>query len=143
MPRTTVKAAADVVSKWVRRAGSAGEEYRQGVASTSADWAALATAAAPSYQAGVTEAIARNGYQKGIAAAGTQKWKNNAQVLGPARFAQGVQAAEGAYTTAIGPVLAAISAVDLPMRGPTGAEGNFARSMAIGKALRALKTGRR
>jgi len=143
MPRTTVKAAADVVAKWIRRAGSAGEEYRAGVSSTTADWAAAATAAAPAYQQGVTEAISRGGYQKGIAAAGTAKWKANATALGPSRFSQGVQQAEGAYTQAIGPVLAAIGSVDLPPRGPVGADGNFQRSVVIGKALRALKTGRR
>jgi len=143
MARTVVKAAGDVVAKWVRRAGSAGEEYRQGVASTTADWAAASAAAAPSYQAGVTEAIGRGGYQKGIAAAGTAKWKRNSEALGPARFSQGVQNAEPAFTQAIGPVLAAIGAVDLPARGPVGSPGNFQRVVAIGTALRALKTGRR
>lgn len=143
MARAVVKAVGDVVAKWKRRAESAGEEYRVGVMTTAADWAAAATAAAPAYATGVQEAITRGGYQKGIAAVGTAKWKRNAELLGPARFSQGVGAAEGSYTSGIGPVLAAISAVDLPPRGPVGAEGNYARVLAVGKALRALKTGRR
>lgn len=143
MPRPIVKAAADVVSKWSRRASSAGDEYRLGVSSTTADWAAATVAAAPSYQAGVQEAISAGRYQKGVTGAGTAKWKDRSVVLGPARFSQGVSAAEGAYQAGIGPVLAAISAVDLPARGATGSEGNYQRSAAIGKALRALKTGRR
>lgn len=141
--RPVVKAAADVVAKWKRRAGSAGEEYRQGVRTTQADWAAITAAAAPAYQAGVQEAIAQGRFQKGVSGAGTAKWKANAETLGPGRFSEGVNNAEPQYASGIGPVLAAISAVDLPLAGPRGAEQNYARSAAIGKALRALKVGRR
>ena len=143
MPRPVVKAAADVVAKWGRRAGSAGTEYEQGVRTTPADWAASASAAHQQWQTAVTEAAGRDAFRKGISAAGNQKWRDRAAMLGPARFAQGVAAAEPAYSAGIGPVLAAISSVDLPARGITGSEGNYGRSAAIGKALRALKTGRR
>jgi len=143
MPRPVVKAAADVVQKWVRRASSAGTEYEQGVRSTPADWAASAAAAKQSWQTAVTEAAGRDAFAKGVQAAGNQKWRDRAITLGPARFAQGVGAAEPSYSAGIGPVLATIGAVDLPARGVTGSEGNYARSAAIGKALRAAKTGRR
>lgn len=143
MARAVVKAAADVVAKWVRRAGSAATEYEMGVRNTPADWAALAKAATPAYTAGVNEAIAQNRYGKGIDAAGTAKWRDRSVVLGPARFAQGVGAAEPAYNAGIGPVLQTIANVDLPPRQMTGSEANNARVTAITKALRALKVGRR
>lgn len=143
MARAVVKAVADTVAKWVRRAGSASEEYRQGVQSTSADWAAATAAAAPAYAAGVQEAITRGAFAKGVTGRGTAGWKDRAVTLGPARYSQGVGAGESSYSSAMGPVLAAISSVDLPPRGATGSESNYGRVAAVGKALRALKTGRR
>lgn len=143
MPRPAVKPLGNVVDKWARRAGSAGDEYRVGVESTSKSWQGAATAAKDAYKQGVTDAIARGGYEQGIAKAGDAKWKDRAAKLGPMRFSQGVAESKDAYSSGVGPVLQAIGAVDLPARGPVGSEGNYARSAAIGKALRTLRTGRR
>jgi predicted RecA/RadA family phage recombinase len=143
MPRPAVKSLSAVVDKWTRRAGSAGEEYKQGVIGTPKSWSAATVAAAPAYKQGVTEAAAAGRFEKGVAAAGDAKWKDRASVLGPMRFSQGVQESGTAYSTGVGPVLAAIGAVDLPARGPVGSEGNYMRSAAIGKALRQLRVGRR
>jgi hypothetical protein len=143
MPRPNVKGLSAVVDKWKRRASSAGEEYRLGVEGTPKSWAGAAKAAAPAFAAGVQDAITRGAYAKGIDAAGDAKWKDKASKLGPSRFSQGVNEADAAYSTGVGPVLAAIGAVDLPARGPVGSEGNYSRSAMIGKALRLLRTGRR
>lgn len=139
MARIIVPAMDKVAAKWIRRAGSAGEEYRTGIADSRADWAGATAAAAPSYAAGVQEAIASGRFGKGVAQAGNAKWKRMAEEKGTARFGPGVQAAEQDFTKGFAPFLQAIGAVDLPMPGPRGAEGNFQRSQLVGRALNQLR----
>jgi hypothetical protein len=142
MPPPTIRPLGHVAAKWKRRAGSAGEEYTQGVQSTSKDWAASASAAEPAYKQGVTAAANAGRFGKGVARAGHAKWKTNATAKGPARFSQGVEMAEGDYTKGFAPFHEAIGRTDLPQRGPRGAEANYGRVSGIGKALHQLKTSR-
>lgn len=142
MPPPIVPSVAKVAAKWARRAGSASGEYEDGIKSTTRSWASAAAAAEKNYQAGVTQAASAGRFGKGVARAGDAKWKKNAAEKGPARFAQGVAVAEGDYSNQVGPYLEAIGRTDLPMRGPTGSDGNYARVSAIGKALRQLAQSR-
>jgi hypothetical protein len=139
MARIIVPAIDKVAAKWIRRAGSAGEEYRVGVSESRADWAGSTAAAAQSYAAGVQEAIASGRFGKGVAAAGNAKWKRMSEEKGAVRFGPGVQAGEADFGKGFAPYLAAIGAVDLPMPGPRGAEGNFQRSQLVGRALNQLR----
>jgi len=141
--RIVVKSRSAAADKWERRAGSAGQEYKQGVETTGKDWEASSKAAEPAYKLGVTEAANAGRYGTGVAKAGNQKWRANASALGPDRFASGVAQAKPAYTAGIGPVLAALSAVDLTARGPVGSAGNLGRVTSVVNALRMLRTGRR
>jgi len=142
MPPPTIKSLGAVSQKWKRRAGSAGDEYRQGVEGTSKDWASSASASEPAYKAGVTAAASAGRFGKGIARAGSAKWKANAAAKGPMRFSQGVEMAEGDYTKGFAPFHEAIGRTDLPQRGMRGSESNYARVSGIGKALHQLKTTR-
>jgi len=131
-----------VAAKWARRAGSAGTEYSEGVANTTRSWQAASKGAEKNYTAGVTAAASAGRYGKGVDRAGDTKWKKGAMEKGPARFAQGVAVAEGDYAGAMGPVLEVIARTNLPERGPTGSEGNYQRTSAIGKALRQMAQSR-
>lgn len=142
MAGTTVPALARVASKWARRAGSAGQEYEEGVRATTKSWAQAASNAEGNYRNGVTAAAQAGRFGKGIQKAGDAKWKKNATEKGPARFAQGVAVAEMDYSSAIAPFLEVIGRTDLPARGPVGSDSNYQRSAAIGKALRMAKVGR-
>jgi hypothetical protein len=62
---------------------------------------------------------------------------------GPSRFSEGVAVGQSDYQQGVAPFLELIARTDLPPRGATGSEGNYARVSTIGKALRGLKTGRR
>jgi len=95
MARIIVADMGRITDKWQRRSGSAGEEYRVGVETSTADWAGSTTAAA-----------------------------------GP-DFAKGFE-----------PYRAALAGIDLPLKGPRGAEGNFVRSQTVGRALNALRVKR-
>jgi hypothetical protein len=139
MPMPNGPNIARAAAKWARRAGSAGQEYSEGVGSTQADWAAITSAQKGAWQAGVTAAAAGDMFSKGVQRAGTAKWRKRAVELGPARYAQGVAVAEPDYSTGAGPYLEAIGRVDLPARGVTGSAGNYARVQRIGDALHALR----
>lgn len=142
MPPPTIRSLGTVASKWKRRAGSAGEEYKTGVEGTSKSWAASAGASEPAYKQGVTAAANAGRFGRGVARAGDAKWKQNAAMKGPARFSQGVELAEGDYQKGFAPFHEAIGRTDLPQRGPRGSESNYQRVSGIGKALHQLKTTR-
>lgn len=136
----SVPAVGRVAEKWSRRAGQAGEDYRMGVEQTGKSWQSAATAGAANYKAGVAAASSAGRYEKGIAKAGDARWKRRAIENGAVRYGPGVASAQGDFASAIGPVLETIGRTDLPPRGPAGSDGNYARSAAIGRALRQLKT---
>ena len=142
MPTPNVKSSQQASGRWSRRASSAGPEYTEGVQSTSADWAAAATAAKAAYIAGVQEAQGRDAFAKGVNAAGTAKWKNNALKKGPGRFSEGVMVGQDDYMRGVEPFLEVARRTDLPMRGPVGSEANYTRSSTMAKAFRAAKTKR-
>jgi len=142
MANVVVPSVSKVAAKWARRAGSASTEYSEGVNNTSRSWATAAAAGEKNYVAGVTSAASAGRFGKGVAKAGDAKWKRGATVKGPARYSSGVAEAEQDYSSQVGPYLEAIGRVNLPERGPTGSEGNYARVSAIGKALRQLAQGK-
>lgn len=141
MPPVPTITAARAAERWSRRSAAAAGDYADGVQQTSRSWATAAAAGKANFAAGVQAAIAGGRYEKGITAAGDQKWKRNTVEKGPMRYSQGVQLGAGDFGSAIGPVLEVISRTDLPPRGPVGSEGNYQRAAAIGKALRRLRTG--
>lgn len=142
MARIIVPEMSRVAAKWIRRAGSAGQEYAEGVETTKANWQESTKAAAASFASGVQEAIAGGRFAKGVDAAGNAKWKRGATEKGAVRFGPGVQAAEPDFTKGFAPYHAALSGLDLPMPGPRGAEGNFQRSVLVGRALNSLRVKR-
>jgi len=142
MPPAIVPSVTAVAAKWARRAGSASAEYQEGVERTPKSWQAAASAAENNYKAGVTAAAAAGRFGKGVTKAGDAKWKRGAVEKGPTRYSQGVSVGQQEYQSQVAPFLEVIGRTDLPPRGPTGSEMNYARVAAIGKALRMAKTGR-
>ena len=140
MPIKT-KSMSDIAEKWVRKAQGAGQDYAAGVRSPKADWQSQTAAAAPNYAAGVTAAIGRQAFEKGVSAAGTQKWQAKAISKGVPRYPTGVAAAKDDFSKGFTPFLSVIQGVDLPARGPKGDPGNYARVTAIGQALHNAKVG--
>jgi hypothetical protein len=142
MARIIVADMQRTAAKWIRRAGSAGQEYREGVEASKANWAESTKAAASSYASGVQEAIAGGRFAKGVDGAGNAKWQRGAVEKGTVRFGPGVAAAEADYSKGFEPYRQALAGLDLPQKGPRGAEGNFARSQAVGRALNSLRVKR-
>ena len=136
-----IRSIGEIKEKWLRVTQQRAPDYLAGVRSPKKDWEAGAAAAEPAYEAGVTAAIGRKAFGKGVREAGTAKWKKKAEDLGGARFAPGVAAAGPEYEKGMGPVVDTIRATSLPPRGPRGDPGNIERVRLMAEALHRMKIG--
>lgn len=136
-----VKSGADVAAKWARVTPARSEDYKMGVQNPRTPWAAAATGAAQRYQEGVTAAVQRQGFQKGVASAGDQKWQRKSIEKGPTRFAEGVALSGPDFQAGVQPYLDTIAATQLPPRYAKGDPRNVERVRALSAALRKRKTG--
>jgi len=133
-----IKSMADIASKWAEVTPGRAAYYESGVRTTTKDWAAETAAAEPAYQAGVSDAISRNAFSKGVQDRGTAGWREPT-LAKKGRWAEGVRLGKDNYTRGFAPMRAVIEGVALPPRGPRGDPGNYARSQAIGMALSAAR----
>lgn len=137
MPK--IKSLARSSEKWARQSQTAQPEYKAGVEQTTKDWAENTAAAADNYAAGVQKAIAEDRFSKGVAAAGTSKWRSNTLTKGPARWSQGIADSRPAYETGFAPYRTVIENTTLPPRGPKGSPQNIERVAVMAAALHKAK----
>ena len=137
-----IKSMGDTSQKWVRRAGSASQEYSEGVSNPRRSWEQSTKAAEKSYVSGVQASISRGAFGKGVSEAGDSKWQSRSQELGAGRFSSGVQASESAYQEGFAPYHQTLSSLSLPPRGSKGSPENLNRVAAVANALRAKKVGK-
>ncbi len=137
MPQT--KGAAKAARKWKERTAVAVEDYREGVNNPRADWAQATEGAHDTWKAAITEAANKGSFAKGVAAAGTAKWKTGAITKGADRYPTGVAVAEDDYNRAMQGVISTIESVNLPKRYPKGDPRNIKRVEAIATALHNAK----
>ena len=136
-----VKAIGAIAEKYARVTPQRGADYVDGVRTTPVDWAKVTTAAGGSYAAGVQAAIAGKRFERGVTAAGTERWRGKTVDVGSARWGPGVQAGAGDYAARFAPYADTLSKLSLPPRFPTGDPRNYARVQAIGEALFKRRTG--
>jgi hypothetical protein len=136
-----MKDTASIAAKFASRASAAAPEYKTGVDTTTADWAALTVAAGENYEQGVTQAISRKAFQKGVTAKGTQGWKDKASTVGASRYGTGVSGAGSAYAAGFAKSAQILSSLTLPPRGPKGAPQNIQRVQTVADALHRGKVG--
>jgi hypothetical protein len=136
-----VKDAGAIAQKYSARASAAAGDYKAGVQSAGSDWEAGARAGETNFEQGVQEAIAKKRYGRGIAAAGAQKYVDNATNLGAARYPQGVQQAVPAFTKGITPVLDKLRSLNLPPKGPKRSPQNQQRAAMVAMELGKMKDG--
>lgn len=135
------KSASESAQKFVERAGAASGDYVAGAQSTTKDQAAAAIAGKANWSAGIQAAITGDRYAKGLQASGKAGWLRGVTEKGANRFAEGVAAGAGKYATNSGKYDGARGAAAPMPRGPKGSEANYARSKAVGTALRKMKVG--
>jgi len=130
-----MKDTATIARKYVQRGQAAGSEYKTGVAGKGAKWASNAAAAEDTYGQGVTAAVGRRAYSKGVAKAGPAKYETKASDIGATRYPQGVAGSEAAYAAGFEPYAGVLKGVALAPRAPKGAPQNLERVRAVTEAL--------
>lgn len=130
-----IKSLDKVTKVWAKRASGARDEYKDGVENPRKDWKDETAAAKERYKEGLEQSFQNDSFIKGVEKAGTAKWQNKARKLGPARYSEGVRAAEAEYKAGFAPFHARIANTVLPPRGPKGSPENIDRVRAIAEAL--------
>lgn len=130
-----------IAKKWSDRAQAAAPDYTQGVTTTTKDWAKLTSDAHSAWQTGITQAISRNAFSRGVTKAGTSKWQDAAKTKGSQRYGPGVASAQPEFQTGFTPYLSVIQSLSLNPRQAKGSPANYDRSRAVGTALHAKKVG--
>jgi hypothetical protein len=134
-----IKDVSVIAAKWARRSSTAGPEYEEGVRNPRRSWSSATAAAEEAYKRGVTAAITRGAFGKGVRKAGDAKWSEAAISKGPNRFAEGVSGAQPAYASGYAPYASVISSLTLPARGAKGDPANINRVAVLAKALHDTK----
>jgi len=136
-----IKNIADIAKKFADVTPQRAGEFVEGVEKSAIDWAQAAAAAEGAYQDGVTKAISRKAFGKGVKKAGTEKYKKGVREKGGARFSAGVALAGPAYAEGFAPYHQVISSTTLPPRYARRDPRNLARVAAIASALGKAKEG--
>lgn len=134
-----IRSVDQIATKWAEVTPMRSADYAAGIASPRRSWAAATKAAESSYESGVTKAIGRKAFGKGVGKAGDEKWSRKASTRGVANWGPGVADAKGDYASGFAPYQAAIAACALPPRYARRDPRNLARVKAIVDALVAKK----
>jgi hypothetical protein len=134
-----IRSTAEIAKKWVDVTPQRTQQYAGGVQNPLEDWETNTAAAKSNFEQGVQASIARDGFTKGVVAAGTETWKAGATTKGVQRWGQGVSQGGQAYSKGFSPYRDIISNTELPPRFPRGDTRNYDRSATIGKALHDAK----
>lgn len=137
-----VKSLDRISEKWSRQSQASEKSYAEGIENPRADWADQTAKAAGAYESGVTQAISNKSFEKGVRAAGTNKWQENSRSKGPGRWSQGVRLSKAAYERGFAPFRQVLENLTLPPRGPKGDPGNIDRVRVVAEALHNAKVNR-
>lgn len=135
-----IKSLGAIREKWNRVTPLRTEDYKLGVSNPRRDWAEEAQAGKQNWKQGIDAAAAKDMYARGVQAAGTGKWRENALKKGPGRFAEGVMIAAPEYEKGFARYHQAIERAELGPRFPRRDPRNLNRVKAVVDALVAEKT---
>ena len=136
-----IKSPPAIAKKWAEVTPARDRIWQSEIqAASDSDWAEPTKASAPIYATGVSAAISAGLYEKGVEAK-RGKWKRKALAVGQGRYGPGVRAAEADQAAGYAPYREVIAGLDLPPKGPRGAEGNYERVRAVGSALHNKRVG--
>lgn len=137
-----IRSIENIAKKWAMVTPGRSEDYRFGVENPRRSWATAAAAAESAYESGVTQAIAKKRFGKGVKATGDAGWQAGAIDKGTARWGPGVTIAEPKYRAGFAPFRDAIERVTLPPRYARRDPRNLERVKAVVNALVAAKESR-
>lgn len=137
-----IKDLASISSKWTRVTPGRQDDYKLGIQNPRRDWQTQTEASESNYVAGVASAQSKGLFKKGVAAAGSAKWKEKSLSKGPSRFAEGVYSSGNDYQKGFQPYHDAIKAVNLGPRFPRRDPRNLQRVANVVAAITAVKMGK-
>jgi len=114
------------------------DRFEEGVRNPQRDWETETKAAEENYEKGITAAIARKAFGKGVSQCGTARQQEKT-IINIARWSQGIVDAEDDMAAAMVPVVKVMEAIKLPPRYPKGDPRNYERVIIIGKTIRKAK----
>jgi len=136
-----IKSLGSIREKWTRVTPGRTEDYKIGIQNPKRDWETETKAGKENWKAGIDAAHAKDLFSRGVAKAGTSKWRDRALKKGPGRFAEGVYIAGPDYEKGFAPFHAAIERTDLGPRFPKRDPRNLDRVRRIVEALIEEKVG--
>lgn len=134
-----IRSIEQIADKWASVTPMRADDYAAGIANPRTSWANATKNAEKSYEDGVTKAMQRNAFSKGVVRAGDEKWQRKAAVNGIRNWGPGVTEAKGDYAAGFAPYRDAIAAVKLPPRYARRDPRNLSRVKAVVDALIAKK----
>ena len=137
MPK--IRALAKIKDKYVRVTPGKGPELEAGLKDPKKLWADETAAATEAWAGGVTDAVARGAFGKGVAACGQAGYIDPALKLGVKRYRDGVTYGADKYGKKFAPFRDVIEGTSLPPRGPVGDPGNIERVRMMAAALHDAK----
>jgi len=133
-----IKSIGEISKKWATVTPGRSAYYKDGV-ERSTTWEENTADAEGRYESGLTEAIGRKAFGKGVRRAGLTSWKEGATKKGVPRWGPGVRIAEDKYAKGFAPYADEIRAVVPPERYAKGDPRNLDRVAAYANALREKK----
>lgn len=137
MPK--IRSVADIQKKWATVTPARSADFEAGIRAPKESWVDKTSGAESAYEEGVSAAIGRKAFGKGVKEAGNAKWSSKTLLVGVPRWGGGVRAAEADYGKGFGPYRAVIEGTVLPPRGPKGSPANIDRVRVMAAALHDAK----
>lgn len=129
------KTAEQIAEKYGRRVAGAGADYAAGVQAPSRPWAQATIASEPRWKAGITEAISKKSFTRGVQKAGDAKWQERASTIGASRYTAAAPEAASAYAAVAGQIMQAGNAA----RQAAQAMPNATLEQRLQRAVAAMK----
>jgi len=133
-----IKSIGEISKKWATVTPGRSAYYKEGV-ERSNTWEENTGDAEERYEAGISEAVGRKAFGKGVRKTGLSGWKEGATKKGVPRWGPGVRIAEDKYAKGFAPFASEIASVVPPEKFAKGDPRNFDRVAAYANALRAKK----
>ena len=134
-----IRSLTKISDKYKRVTPTKGPELEAGLKDPKKVWVDEASAAGTAWEGGVTDAIARGAFVKGVTNAAPAAYLDPALKLGVKRYRDGVTYGVAKYSKKFAPFRDVIEATTLPPRGPVGDPDNIERDRLIAAALHDAK----
>jgi hypothetical protein len=125
--------------RYKSRGSTAGKDYELGIRGSGQKWQQQTSASEDNYRDGVTAAIGRGAFKKGVEASGGSYFEERSLSVGAGRFGPGIAAAAPIWQEGMQPYHEVLRSLDAGPKGPKGDPRNYQRAQKVGEALRARK----